>query len=75
MASMSLLHTLRDRLFFWRKRQAPGDELNVDGCFTLPGARLDDDPACEGTPGSSGSPSANAEVDPATPTGAADTAG
>ncbi len=60
---MSLLHTLRDRLFFWRKRQAPGGELDVDGCFTLPGARLDDDdgPACE--------------TDPATPTRAADTAG
>lgn len=56
---MSLLHTLRDRLFFWRKRQAPGDDLTVDGCFTLPGARLDDDPACE--------------VDPAAPR--ADTAG
>lgn len=60
---MSLLHTLRDRLFFWRKRQAPGDGLDVDGCFTLPGARLDDVGAevCE--------------IDPATPTGAADTAG
>ncbi len=59
---MSLLHTLRDRLFFWRKRQAPGDDLTVDGCFTLPGARLDDDPvACE--------------IDPATPAGAADSAG
>ena len=61
---MSLLHTLRDRLFFWRKRQAPGGGLTVDdGCFTLPGARLDDDgpDACT--------------VDPATPTGAADTAG
>lgn len=60
---MSLLHTLRDRLFFWRKRQAPGDDLTVDGCFTLPGARLDDDgpEVCE--------------VDPAAPAGAADTAG
>lgn len=74
---MSLLHTLRDRLFFWRKRQAPGDDLTVDGCFTLPGARLDDDgpDVCEGTFGSLGSPSANARVDPATPAGAADTAG
>jgi hypothetical protein len=60
---MSLLHTLRDRLFFWRKRQAPGDDLSVDGCFTLPGARLDD-----------GGPEV-CEVDPATPAGAADTAG
>ncbi len=73
---MSLLHTLRDRLLFWRKRQAPGD-LTVDGCFTLPGARLDDGGphACEGTFGPPGSPSANAEVDPAAPAGAADTAG
>lgn len=61
---MSLLHTLRDRLFFWRKRQAPGDDLTVDGCFSLPGARLDDD-----------GPDAACEVDPATPAGAADTAG
>lgn len=63
---MSLLHTLRDRLFFWRKRQAPGDDLTVDGCFTLPGARLDDDDG--------GGPDV-CEVDPATPAGAADTAG
>jgi hypothetical protein len=74
---MSLLHTLRDRLFFWRKRQAPADDPTVDGCFTLPGARLDDDgpEVWDGTFGSLGSPSANAEVDPGAPAGAADTAG
>ncbi|MDH4077045.1 MAG: hypothetical protein OEY41_03615 [Acidimicrobiia bacterium] len=60
---MSLFHTLRDRLFLWRKRQAPGDDLTADGCFTLPGARLDDD----GT--------AACEADPVAPAGAADTAG
>ncbi len=40
---------LLDTIMFWRKKQHENviehiDGFEVDGCFTLPGARLDTDP-------------------------------
>jgi hypothetical protein len=51
---MGVIDTVLDKLAFWRRDDGP--DFDVDGCFTLPGAELDDptpddptpdDPACD----------------------------